>query len=129
VAAVGRDLKAPRNAKAERFMRTLKDEEVNGKPYASIDEARAHIGAFLETAYNLGRLRSALGYEPRSSSKPNSAASKPSERTQTKAFQSNAVSQSRGAVHPTACSTSTPPSQCTLKMPARFQASRSPAVT
>ena len=28
------------NAKAERFMRTLKEEEVNGKTYASIDEAR-----------------------------------------------------------------------------------------
>jgi putative transposase len=52
------------NAKAERFMRTLKEEEVNGKAYASIDEARAHIGAFLETVYNRGRLHSALGYKP-----------------------------------------------------------------
>jgi putative transposase len=52
------------NAKAERFMRTLKEEEVNGKTYASIDEARAHIGAFLETVYNRGRLHSALGYKP-----------------------------------------------------------------
>ena len=40
------------NAKAERFMRTLKEEEVNGKTYASIDEARTHIGAFLENVYN-----------------------------------------------------------------------------
>jgi transposase InsO family protein len=52
------------NAKAERFMRTLKEEEVNGKTYASIDEARAHVGAFLETVYNRGRLHSALGYKP-----------------------------------------------------------------
>jgi putative transposase len=52
------------NAKAERFMRTLKEEDVNGKTYASIDEARAHIGAFLETVYNRGRLHSALGYKP-----------------------------------------------------------------
>ena len=52
------------NAKAERFMRTLEEEEVNGKAYASIDEARAHIGAFLETVYNRGRLHSALGYKP-----------------------------------------------------------------
>ena len=52
------------NAKAERFMRTLKEEEVNGKTYASIDEARAHIGAFLENVYNRGRLHSALGYKP-----------------------------------------------------------------
>ncbi len=32
------------NAKAERFMRTLKEEEVNAKTYASIDEARTDIG-------------------------------------------------------------------------------------
>ena len=52
------------NAKAERFMRTLKEEEVNGKTYASIDEARTDIGAFLENVYNPGRLHSALGYKP-----------------------------------------------------------------
>ena len=52
------------NAKAERFMRTVKEEEVNGKTYASIDEARTDIGAFLETVYNRGRLHSALGYKP-----------------------------------------------------------------
>ncbi|MFY9969560.1 MAG: integrase core domain-containing protein [Roseiarcus sp.] len=52
------------NAKAERFMRTLKEEEVNGKTYASIDDARTHIGAFLENVYNRGRLHSALGYKP-----------------------------------------------------------------
>ena len=37
---------------------------MNGKTYASIDEARTHIGAFLETVYNRGRLHSALGYKP-----------------------------------------------------------------
>jgi len=52
------------NAKAERFMRTLKDEEVNGKTYASLEDARSRIGAFLETVYNRGRLHSALGYKP-----------------------------------------------------------------
>ena len=52
------------NAKAERFMRTLKEEEVNGKTYASIDEARQDIGAFIENVYNRGRLHSALGYKP-----------------------------------------------------------------
>ena len=52
------------NAKAERFMRTLKEEEVNGKTYASVDQARTDIGAFLETVYNRGRLHSALGYKP-----------------------------------------------------------------
>jgi transposase InsO family protein len=52
------------NAKAERFMRTLKDEEVNGKTYASLEDARQHIGGFLESVYNRGRLHSALGYKP-----------------------------------------------------------------
>ena len=52
------------NAKAERFMRTLKEEEVNGKIYASLEDARQNIGAFLENVYNRGRLHSALGYKP-----------------------------------------------------------------
>ena len=52
------------NAKAEHFMRTLKDEEVNGRTYASLEDARANIGAFLENVYNRGRLHSALGYKP-----------------------------------------------------------------
>ena len=52
------------NAKAERFMRTLKEEEVNAKTYASIEQARADIGAFIENVYNTGRLHSALSYQP-----------------------------------------------------------------
>ena len=52
------------NAKAERFMRTLKEEEVNAKTYATIEQARAGIGAFIENVYNRGRLQSALGYKP-----------------------------------------------------------------
>jgi putative transposase len=52
------------NAKAERFMRTLKEEEVNTKIYATIEQARADIGAFIENVYNRGRLHSALGYKP-----------------------------------------------------------------
>jgi transposase InsO family protein len=50
------------NAKAERFMRTLKDEEVNGTSYRDAAEARAKIGAFIETVYNQQRLHSALDY-------------------------------------------------------------------
>jgi len=52
------------NAKAESFMKTLKAEEVNGKAYANIDDARRQIGAFIETIYNRQRLHSALGYKP-----------------------------------------------------------------
>jgi len=52
------------NAKAESFMKTLKAEEVNAKTYATIEDARAEIGAFIETVYNAERLHSALGYKP-----------------------------------------------------------------
>ena len=49
------------NAKAESFMKTLKFEQVDGRVYASIDEARQHIIPFLE-CYNQQRLHSALNY-------------------------------------------------------------------
>jgi putative transposase len=52
------------NAKAESFMKTLKAEEVNGKAYSTLDQARRDIGAFIETVYNTQRLHSALGYKP-----------------------------------------------------------------
>jgi transposase InsO family protein len=52
------------NAKAESFMKTLKQEEVNARTYAEIDDARRRIGAFIETIYNAKRLHSALGYKP-----------------------------------------------------------------
>ena len=52
------------NAKAESFMKTLKAEEVNGKDYQSLEEARRDIGAFIEVVYNRRRLHSAIGYQP-----------------------------------------------------------------
>ena len=52
------------NAKAESFMKTLKTEEVNGKTYANLEDAKRQIGAFLETVYNTERLHSAIGYKP-----------------------------------------------------------------
>jgi transposase InsO family protein len=52
------------NAKAESFMKTLKTEEVNGKAYATLDQARREIGGFIDTVYNAQRLHSALGYKP-----------------------------------------------------------------
>lgn len=50
------------NAKAERFMRTLKQEEVDGSAYRDIADARIRIGDFIETIYNRQRLHSALDY-------------------------------------------------------------------
>jgi len=52
------------NAKAERFMRTLKYEEVHLTEYETLVEARASIRRFIEDVYNRKRLHSALGYRP-----------------------------------------------------------------
>ena len=52
------------NAKAERFIRTLKYEEVYLYEYESLEEARSRIGYFIDKLYNRKRLHSALGYMP-----------------------------------------------------------------
>ncbi len=52
------------NAKAESFMKTLKQEEVDGRAYRDIDHARSAIGSFFEDVYNRHRLHSALAYRP-----------------------------------------------------------------
>lgn len=52
------------NAKAERFMRTVKYEEVYLTDYQTLTEARASIKHFIEEVYNRKRLHSALGYRP-----------------------------------------------------------------
>jgi transposase InsO family protein len=50
------------NARAESFMRTLKAEEVDGRRYRNLEEARSSIASFIEERYNLQRLHSSLGY-------------------------------------------------------------------
>lgn len=52
------------NAKAERFMRTLKYEEIYMNDYETLAEVRVSIEHFIETAYNRKRLHSAIGYRP-----------------------------------------------------------------
>jgi transposase InsO family protein len=52
------------NAKAERFMRTVKYEEVYLADYQTLTEARASISHFIVEVYNRKRLHSALGYRP-----------------------------------------------------------------
>jgi transposase InsO family protein len=52
------------NAKAESFMKTLKHEEVDGRSYRDLNQAREAIGAFIEDVYNRQRLHSALAYRP-----------------------------------------------------------------
>ncbi|AHE51707.1 IS3 family transposase [Sphingomonas sanxanigenens] len=50
------------NAMAESFMKTLKQEEVNGAGYRDLADATQRIGSFLEQIYNRQRLHSALAY-------------------------------------------------------------------
>lgn len=52
------------NAFVERFMRTLKEEEVYLHEYRDLADAHSHIGRFLEEVYMHKRLHSALGYLP-----------------------------------------------------------------
>jgi putative transposase len=52
------------NAQAERFFRTLKEEEVYLHEYETYRESEQSIGQFIEAVYNEKRLHSALGYRP-----------------------------------------------------------------
>jgi transposase InsO family protein len=52
------------NAQAERFFRTLKEEEVYLQEYPTFAIAKASIGRFIEEVYNQKRLHSSLGYRP-----------------------------------------------------------------
>jgi transposase InsO family protein len=51
------------NAKAESFMKTLKTEEINGRAFADLGDARRRIDSFIADVYNKERLHSALGYQ------------------------------------------------------------------
>ena len=52
------------NAPTERWMRTVKEEEVDLEEYRSFREAKQAISRFIEEVYNRKRLHSALGYRP-----------------------------------------------------------------
>lgn len=52
------------NAKAERFIRTLKYEEVYLSDYETAAEARRFVGHFIDQVYNQKRLHSSIGYLP-----------------------------------------------------------------
>ena len=52
------------NAKAERFIRTLKYEEIRMNDYETLGEVWSSIDHFIESVYNQKRLHSAIGYLP-----------------------------------------------------------------
>lgn len=59
MAAVG---KAEENGYAERFMRTIKEEEVDLSDYRDFADAQSQIGRFIQDVYNQKRIHSSLGY-------------------------------------------------------------------
>ena len=50
------------NARCERFMRTLKEEEIDCREYGTIAELEQNLEDFIERVYNRVRLHAALGY-------------------------------------------------------------------
>jgi transposase InsO family protein len=54
--------KAEENGYAERFMRTIKEEEVDLSDYQDFRDASSQIGRFVEDVYMTKRIHSALGY-------------------------------------------------------------------
>ena len=50
------------NARCERFMQTLKQEEIQASAYRDLEHLRENLGDFIERYYNRKRLHSALGY-------------------------------------------------------------------
>ena len=50
------------NGKCERFMRTLKEEEVDARSYRNLEELQHNVEEFMETIYNRERLHAALKY-------------------------------------------------------------------
>lgn len=59
MAAIG---KAEENGYAERFMRTIKEEEVDLSDYQSFADTQHQIGKFIQDVYNTKRIHSSLGY-------------------------------------------------------------------
>lgn len=51
------------NGQCESFLKTLKREEIDARPYQTMEELEQHVTEFIEQIYNRVRLHSALGYQ------------------------------------------------------------------
>lgn len=51
------------NGQCESFLKTLKQEEIDARPYHTMEELEQHLEEFIEQVYNRVRLHSALGYQ------------------------------------------------------------------
>jgi transposase InsO family protein len=51
------------NGRCESFIKTLKQEEIDARPYRTMEELAAHVEEFIERVYNPVRLHSALAYQ------------------------------------------------------------------
>jgi transposase InsO family protein len=63
IASMSRPANPWDNAACERFMRTLKEEEIGGQQYRNRQDLAAHLEEFIDHYYNRLRLHSALGYK------------------------------------------------------------------
>jgi putative transposase len=62
VASMSRSGNPYDNARCERFLRTLKQEEIYANRYRDMEHLRANLQDFLQRYYNTQRMHSALGY-------------------------------------------------------------------
>lgn len=51
------------NGKCESFLKTLKHEELDARPYSALEELTQHLEEFIQQIYNSVRLHSALAYQ------------------------------------------------------------------
>jgi transposase InsO family protein len=65
------------NGRCESFIKTLKHEEIDARPYRTLDELAAHVEEFIDQVYNPIRLHSALDYRSPVEFEQEHAASKP----------------------------------------------------
>jgi len=87
------------NARCERFMQTLKQEEIYASAYRDLEHLRENLGDFIERYYNRKRLHSALGYRsPEEFEQQIQASASAESRSATMMFFENSENEERGSI-------------------------------